>query len=150
MAAAAASGADVRIVDPGDLAPLDEAEATSWDGLAAEDAETPDLVRVVRTVDSIVREVELDAARPLLRTIRQARAVEPQTTQQEPTSATAPLHVVDELWERAVEVDRAYEDQRAAVVALEEELDAARAERDSLRSRSGVRAAWRVLTGRRP
>ncbi len=148
MTAAAASGADVRIVDPGDLAPLDEAEATGWDGLASDGEDAPDLVRVVRTVDSIVREVELDAARPLLRTIRQARANEAPAVRTEPGPATAPLQVVDELWERAVEADRALEDQRAATAALEERCAALEAERDELRARSGFRAAWQVLTGR--
>ncbi len=148
MTAAAASGADVRVVDPGDLAPLDEAEATGWDGLAADGEDAPDLVRVVRTVDSLVREVELDAARPLLRTIRQARANEAPAVRTEPGPATAPLQVVDELWERAVEADRALEEQQAATARLQERLDEVEAERDALRSRTGLRAAWQVLTGR--
>ena len=148
MTAAAASGADVRIVDPGDLAPLDEAEATGWEGLAGDGQDTPDLVRVVRTVDSLVREVELEAARPLLRTIRQARAADAPTARPEPGPATAPLQVVDELWERAVEADRAMEEARATIRDLEERLEAVEHEREDLRARSGLRAAWQVLTGR--
>lgn len=147
MTAAAASGADVRIVDPGDLAPLDEAEATGWDGLAADGDDTPDLVRVVRTVDSLVREVELEAARPLLRTIRQARAVELAEVVTEPTPAAAPLHVVDELWERAVEADRRTEQATTASTQLQAEVDRLRAEVDELRARRGFKAAWQVLTG---
>lgn len=148
MTSAAASGADVRIVDPGDLSPLDEAEATGWDGLAGDGQDAPDLVRVVRTVDSLVREVELDAARPLLRTIRQARANDIPAVRAEPGPATAPLQVVDELWERAVEADRALEEERATVASLQQRLDDVAAERDALRGRSGLRAAWQVLTGR--
>ena len=148
MTAAAASGADVRIVDPGDLSPNDDPEATGWDGLAVDGQDAPDLVRVVRTVDSLVREVELDAARPLLRTIRQARATDTPDVRPEPGPATAPLHVVDELWERAVEADRRTEEQRVAVASLKERLAEVEAERDDLRGRSGFKAAWQVLTGR--
>lgn len=148
MTAAAASGADVRIVDPGDLAALDEAEATGWDGLEADGDDAPDLVRVVRTVDSIVREVELDAARPLLRTIRQARATTVDTrVRPGPAPATAPLHVVDELWERAVEADRRLGQQQAATERADERVAELEAELERLRSRRGLRAAWQVLTG---
>ena len=149
MTAAAASGADVRIVDPGDLAPVDIPEATGWEGLAGDGEDAPDLVRVARTVDSLVREVELDAARPLLRTIRQARATDASRPRHEDEAATAPLQVVDELWERAVEADRDLTEQRATVEALEGRLAETEAERDELRARTGLRAAWRVLTGRR-
>lgn len=148
MTAAAASGADVRIVDPGDLTPLDEAEATGWDGLEADGDDAPDLVRVVRTVDSLVREVELDAARPLLRTIRQARATDMPAVTHDPSPAAAPLHVVDELWERAVEADRRVEDHRARTSALEAEVAELRATIEQLQSRKGLKAAWQVLTGR--
>ncbi len=147
MTAAAAFGADVRIVDPGDLAALDEAEATGWDGLEADGDDVSDLVRVVRTVDSIVREVELDAARPLLRTIRQARASAPIDTPAEPTPAAAPLHVVDELWERAVEAGRRLDEQRTATERADQRVAELEAELEQLHSRRGLRAAWQVLTG---
>ena len=148
MTAAAAAGTDVRVVDPGDLAPLDEAEATGWEGLDSGGDDAPDLVRLVRTVDSLVRELELDAARPLLRTIRSARASAPPAVRTEPGPATAPLQVVDELWARAVEADRTIEEARTTVEDLEGRLAAVTAERDELRARSGLRAAWDVLRGR--
>lgn len=147
MTSAAASGADVRIVDPGDLAALDEAEATGWDGLEPDGDDAPDLVRVVRTVDSIVREVELDAARPLLRTIRQARASTAIDSPAEPSPASAPLHVVDELWERAVEADRRSDEQRAAVDRSQQRIAELEEELAQLRSRRGLKAAWQMLTG---
>lgn len=148
MTSSGASGADVRVVDPGDLAPSDEAEATGWDGLERDGDDAPDLVRVARTVDSLVREVELEAARPLLRTIRRARAAEvAPPTRTEVAPATAPLHVVDELWERAVEADR----RIAEAASRADEADARAAELagelEELRGRRGLRAAWQVLTG---
>jgi hypothetical protein len=147
MTCAAASGADIRIVDPGDLLELDENEATGWDGLD-EGRTDGDLVRVVRTVDSLVREVELAAARPLLRTIRLARAVnQPTESARALAPAAAPLHVVDELWERAVEADRRLGESRASEADLEARLVALAAELDQLRSRRGFKAAWATLRG---
>ena len=150
MTAAAAAHADVRIVDPGDLLDLPVTEAVGWDGLEHDDADVDDVLRVVRTVDSLVREVELDAARPLLRTIRLARAEEspPVAGGRTTSAAAAPLHVVDELWARAVEADARLDAQRATADELRGQLDTLRAELDDLRGRRGLRAAWQTLTGR--
>lgn len=150
MTAAAATHADVRIVDPNDLAESPEAEAVGWEGLVDEDGDVHDLLRVVRTVDSLVREVELEAARPLLRTIRLARAedreVDPGRRRASP--AAAPLHVVDQLWERAVEADARLAAQRATAEELEARLRGLEGELEELRGRRGLKAAWHVLTGR--
>ena len=150
MTAAAAARADVRIVDPGDLTDVPEAEAVGWEGLADEDGDVHDLLRVVRTVDSLVREVELEAARPLLRTIRLARAEDRDRDDvpRRDAPAAAPLHVVDQLWERAVEADARLAAERATAEELGERLAALEDELADLRGRRGVRAAWRVLTGR--
>ncbi len=148
MTAAAAARADVRVVDPGDLADEPEPEAIGWEGLGEDDVEVHDLLRVVRTVDSLVREVELDAARPLLRTIRSARADDRAAVDDRPaTPAAAPLHVVDQLWGRAVEADERLAAQRATADGLEARLAALEAELDDLRGRRGLKAAWHVLRG---
>lgn len=149
MTCAASARADVRIVDPNDLLDQPEAEAVSWEGLADDDAEVLDLLRVVRTVDSLVREVELDAARPLLRTIRLARAEdrggEPARLRSAP--AAAPLRVVDELWERAVEADRRLAAQHATADELQQRLTTLESELAEVRARRGLKAAWQVLRG---
>jgi|GEM_PF-6292524 len=146
-AAAAAEGADVRVVDPGDLADLDEDEATGWEGLEGEGAPA-DLVRVARTVDSLVREVELEAARPLLRTVRRSRAEAVAGRDEPDAPAAAPLRVVDELWERAVQADSDLGEQRAAAADLRARLERTETELDDLRGRRGLRAAWQLLTGK--
>jgi hypothetical protein len=148
VTAAAASEVDVRIVDPGDLLDLDVDEASPWEGLDVHGT-GGDVVRVARTVDSLVREVELEAARPLLRTIRRSRAgaSEDLGPRSGEGPAAAPLRVVDELWERAVRADADLGVQRAAAADLEARLTRANEEVDELRGRRGLRAAWRVLTG---
>ncbi|MFP5308564.1 MAG: hypothetical protein ACLGIR_03180 [Actinomycetes bacterium] len=136
---------DVRILDPGDL---DERTGPEGAGWRASDVTTDDVLQLARQVDSLVREVEAEAVRPLLATVLRARsraAAADATASAGPVGA--PLHLVDDLWQQAVAAQAGVDAAGTDVAALSSRVDELTRELGALRRRRGWRAAWQVLRG---
>jgi hypothetical protein len=145
VAACLTTSDDVRILDPGDLDDRTGPEGAAW---RAPDPATDDVLQLARQVDSLVREVEADAVRPLLATVLRARAAAPADTPVPPVGA--PLHLVDDLWQQAVAAQAGVDAAGSDVAALEARVTELTQEVTALRRRRGLRAAWEVLRGRGP
>lgn len=139
VTAALSVAGNVRCVDPDDIAdqPIgpEGDVATAYPGV---DRETFDeLLSVTSVVDSLIRELEVDAVRPIVREIRRARLAAHRIPVRRGDDARYPLAALDTLSELRQRVTRAELAQRSA----ETERDDVRTRYETLKGRRTVRLA---------
>ncbi len=150
VTAALTTGADVRCVDPDDIA--DGPLGPEGDAAAAhpgqDRAAYEELLSVTSVVDSLIRELEVEAVRPIVREIRRARLAARQRPPRRIDEARFPLAALDALSELRQQVTELGA-RTATVVAERDDL---RARLDALRGRRSVRFAVGAarLLGRPP
>lgn len=140
----------VRCVDPDDIAerPLGPEAASSAAYPGTDRAAFEELLSVTSVIDSLIRELEVEAVRPVVRELRRARLAARRPLPPRGDTARFPLAALDaltELRQRTGELE-------AEVAARAAERDEARRRLEELRARRSVRwalAAARAL-GRAP
>lgn len=144
------TGADVRCVDPDDIA--DGPLGPEGDAAAAypgrDRAAFEELLSVTSVVDSLIRELEVEAVRPIVREIRRARLAAQRPPVRRSDEARFPLAALDALTELRQHVG----ELESEVAAVRAERDDTRTQLEQLRDRRSVR--WAVgmarLLGRPP
>lgn len=139
VTAALSVGGTVRCVDPDDIA--DQPIGPEGDALTAYPGDDPEgfeeLLSVTSVVDSLIRELEVDAVRPIVREIRRARLAARRAETRRSDDARFSLSALDGLTDLRQRVG----DAEAARRQAEEERDELRERYDQLRNRRTVRMA---------
>lgn len=133
-----------RVLDPGDIADTPIGEGGSARP-RDEDLTGSDLVHLATVIDSLVRELEVDAARPLLRLVRDAR------TPQEARPADAgvrPAVAIATVWQETSALRAEVAELAEAAADAGRRADAAESTLARLRSRRTVRLLERLLRDR--
>jgi hypothetical protein len=126
----------VRCVDPDDIAdgPIGPEGDASAVHPGADREAFDELLSVTSVIDSLIRELEVEAVRPIVREIRRARLAARRATPRRVDGARFPLAALDALTEL-----------RQRVGELESEVAAIGADRDAVRDRLGEVTARRSV-----
>lgn len=135
----------LELVDPLDMADLSLAEGDVKTPFPDASGSAPgdELLLTAAVLDSLIREIEVEAARPLVRTVRRARAAV-RGRADPPVPPGVPLHVLDDLWRDAADLRRRAGDLTGEHEGLSARVRELEAELEQLRSRRSVRLAARV------